>query len=76
MASDIMLIYHFQYNTVKQTASVHRQNNGNKGGVMSELYGVTGWDFDFTGHKVSGDWQAALGVCFRVHHLRWVHHQV
>ena len=39
---------------------------------MSELYGVTNWDFDFMGHKGQGDWQAALGVVLRVHHLTWV----
>lgn len=36
------------------------------------LDGVTNWTFDFAGHKASGDWQAALGVTFRVHHLTWV----
>ncbi|KAE9378843.1 hypothetical protein N431DRAFT_477990 [Stipitochalara longipes BDJ] len=59
----------FEYNTVKQAASVARQNGGR--GVMSELYGVTNWTFDFEGHKGSGDWQAALGVTFRVPHLTW-----
>lgn len=39
---------------------------------MSELYGVTNWDFDFRGHKFQGDWQAALGVTVRVPHLSWV----
>jgi hypothetical protein len=41
-------------------------------GVLSELYGVTNWDFPFTGHKGQGDWQAALGVTVRVQHLSWV----
>ena len=40
-------------------------------GMVSEMYGVTGWDFDFRGHKLAGDWQAALGVTYRVHHLTW-----
>jgi hypothetical protein len=40
-------------------------------GVLSEIYGVTNWDFDFRGHKLAGDWQAALGVTVRVHHLTW-----
>lgn len=40
-------------------------------GMLSELYGVTNWDFDFRGHKLAGDWQAALGVTIRVHHLAW-----
>lgn len=59
-----------EYNTVKQCTSVAHQN-GNKG-AMSEIYVVTGWTFDLAGHKASGDWQAALGITFRVHHLAWV----
>ena len=39
---------------------------------MSEIYGVTHWYFTFEGHKGCGDWQAALGITFRVHHLTWV----
>lgn len=39
---------------------------------MSEIYGVTGWGFDFRNHKLAGDWQAALGVTLRVPHLTWV----
>lgn len=39
--------------------------------MLSELYGVTGWDFDFRGHKYQGDWQACLGVNIRVPHLAW-----
>ena len=41
-------------------------------GVLSELYGVTNWTFDFRGHKLQGDWQAALGITVRVPHLFWV----
>jgi hypothetical protein len=40
--------------------------------VLSELYGVTNWDYDFRNHKLHGDWQAALGVTVRVPHLSWV----
>jgi len=65
-----MLCDALEYNTVKQAASVARQNGSL--GVMSEIYGVTNWTFDFEGHKASGDWQAALGITFRVHHLTWV----
>jgi hypothetical protein len=39
---------------------------------MSEIYGVTHWYFTFEGHKGCGDWQAALGITFRVQHLAWV----
>ena len=56
--------------TAKQTQSAVHQ--GGAPGMLSELYGVTGWDFDFRGHKLSGDWQAALGVTVRAHHLYWV----
>jgi len=59
-----------EFTTAKQAQSVSRQQGSN--GIMSELYGVTNWDFDFAGHKGQGDWQAALGVTLRVHHLTWV----
>ncbi|VUC35348.1 unnamed protein product [Clonostachys rosea] len=65
-----MLCDAHEYNTVKQATSVARQNGSR--GVMSEIYGVTNWTFDFAGHKGSGDWQAAMGITFRVHHLAWV----
>ncbi|EOO00275.1 putative glycoside hydrolase family 2 protein [Phaeoacremonium minimum UCRPA7] len=65
-----MLSDAFEFNTVKQCSSVARQNGAR--GVMSEIYGVTNWTFDFAGHKASGDWQAVLGITFRVHHLTWV----
>jgi hypothetical protein len=59
-----------EYSTAKQAQSASRQYGCP--GVLSELYGVTNWDFDFRGHKMQGDWQAALGVTTRVHHLTWV----
>lgn len=55
--------------TAKQAQSAAHQYG--RPGVLSELYGVTNWDFDFRGHKLQGDWQAALGVTVRVHHLTW-----
>ena len=55
--------------TAKQCESVVRQMG--KEGLLSELYGVTGWDYDFRGHKSQGDWQAALGITVRVPHLSW-----
>ena len=39
--------------------------------VTCEMYGVTGWEFTFAGHKLQGDWLAALGVTRRVLHLAW-----
>ena len=57
------------YNTPIQCRSVVRQLG--KEAMLSEMYGITGWDFDFRGHKFQGDWQAALGVNVRVPHLAW-----
>lgn len=59
-----------EYTTAKQAQSAAHQFGCP--GVMSELYGVTNWNFDFRGHKLAGDWQAALGVTLRVPHLTWV----
>jgi len=59
-----------EFTTAKQAQSASRQFG--REGVLSELYGVTNWDFDFRGHKLQGDWQAALGVTVRVPHLSWV----
>lgn len=59
-----------EYSTVKQAVSVARQMG--REGVLSEMYGVTHWDFDFKGHKLQGDWQAALGVTIRVPHLAFM----
>ena len=53
----------------KQVASIAHQYR--KEGVLSELYGVTQWDFNFEGYKLAGDWQAALGINVRVPHLAW-----
>lgn len=65
-----MLANRHEFTTAKQAQSAVRQFGYE--GVMSELYGVTDWDFDFRGHKLQGDWQAALGITVRVHHLSWV----
>ena len=60
----------YEFTTAKQAQSACHQYG--REGVLSELYGVTNWDFDFRGHKLQGDWQAALGVTVRVPHLSWV----
>ena len=65
-----MLCDHTEFTTAKQAQSAVHQYG--REGVMSELYGVTNWDFDFRGHKFQGDWQAALGITLRVPHLSWV----
>ncbi len=65
-----MLCDWMELSTAKQAQSAAHQYD--RPGVLSELYGVTNWDFDFVGHKGQGDWQAALGVTVRVHHLSLV----
>lgn len=65
-----MLCNRLELNTAKQCQSAVHQYG--REGMMTELYGVTDWDFDFRGHKFQGDWQAALGATYRVPHLTWV----
>ncbi len=65
-----MLCNKIELTTAKQCQSVVRQ--AGKAAMVCELDGVTGWDFDFRGHKLHGDWQAALGVTVRVPHLSWL----
>ena len=64
-----MLCGNHEYTTAKQAQSAVRQFG--RAGMVSELYGVIGWDGDFREHKLQGDWQAALGVTRRVPHLAW-----
>ncbi|MDO4272974.1 MAG: glycosyl hydrolase [Eubacteriales bacterium] len=64
-----MLCDRRELSTAKQAQSAVHQYG--REGMVSELYGVTNWDFDFRGHKLQGDWQAALGVTVRVPHLTW-----
>ena len=65
-----MLYNRTEFTTAKQTQSAVHQYD--REGMISEMYGVTGWDFDFRDHKFQGDWQAALGVTVRVPHLSLV----
>jgi hypothetical protein len=65
-----MLCDGYEYSTAKQAQSAVHQYG--RPGVLSELYGVTGWQYTFGGHKGHGDWQAALGITVRVPHLAWV----
>lgn len=58
-----------EFSSAKQASSAAHQQG--REGVLSELYGVTQWDFGFEGYKLAGDWQAALGVTTRVPHLAW-----
>ncbi|MBQ8828311.1 MAG: hypothetical protein IJZ90_04155, partial [Clostridia bacterium] len=53
----------------KQLDSAARQTG--KKWKLSELYGCTGWQMDFKGHKAVGIWQAFYGINVRCHHLSW-----
>lgn len=62
-----LLFDNIEFMGAKQVQSIVHQYG--KKAMLSELYGVTGWDFDFKCLKMQGDWQAALGVSIRVPHL-------
>lgn len=53
----------------KQIQSVARQLG--KKWLLSELYGCSGWQFNFRSHKAVGDWQALYGINVRCPHLSW-----
>lgn len=55
--------------TLKQVSSVANQLG--KKQVITETYGVTGWDLTFENRRWIGDWQFALGVNLLTHHLSW-----
>ena len=65
-----VLCHSIGFNAAKQCQSAVHQYS--KEAMTCELYGVTNWNFDFRGHKLEGDWLAALGVTLRVPHLSWV----
>ena len=58
-----------EYDTAKQVSSAARQFG--RPWRITEIYGCTGWDFPFVGHKAVGDWQVALGINIRCPHLSW-----
>jgi hypothetical protein len=66
---DLLTEHSRLYDTAKQVSSAARQFN--RKWRLSEIYGCTGWDFNFAGHKALGDWQAALGINMRAQHLAW-----
>ena len=66
---DVLTEGNRNYWIVKQLSSAARQLG--QRWLLSELYGVTGWQFDFEGHKAVGDWQALFGINLRCHHLSW-----
>ncbi len=66
---DILSEFNRCYWAAKQVASSSRQLG--KPWMLSELYGCSGWQFDFRGHKAVGDWQALFGINLRCPHLSW-----
>lgn len=66
---DVLTEGNRNYWIVKQLSSAARQL-GQKH-LLSELYGCTGWQFNFQSHKAVGDWQALFGINLRCQHLSW-----
>jgi hypothetical protein len=66
---DVLGLENRNFCIVKQLASAARQLG--KPWMLSELYGCTGWQLDFAGHKEIGLWQALYGINVRCHHLSW-----
>ena len=66
---DCLIEHNRCYWIVKQLTSAARQL-GQKW-LLSELYGCTGWQFNFKSHKAVGDWQALFGINLRCQHLSW-----
>lgn len=66
---DVLSEHNRCYWIVKQLASVTRQLG--KKWLLSELYGCTGWQFNFKSHKAVGDWQTLFGINLRCQHLSW-----
>ncbi|MFZ4776367.1 MAG: glycosyl hydrolase [Terrimicrobiaceae bacterium] len=62
-----MLTDRRRIDTVKQASSVAFQLGKER--VVSELYGVTGWDWPLSGHRFQGEQQYLHGINFRCHHL-------
>lgn len=67
---DLLSEENYNFWVAKQLQSAARQI-GQKW-LLSELYGCTGWQMPFLGHKAVGDWQALFGINVRCHHLSWV----
>lgn len=66
---DVLTEGNKNYWIVKQLTSAARQL-GQKF-LLSELYGCTGWQFNFESHRNVGLWQALFGINLRCHHLSW-----
>jgi len=66
---DVIGGFNRKYWIAKQVQSAARQLG--QPFILSELYGASGWHWNFADHKYVGDWQALFGVNIRCHHLSW-----
>jgi len=66
---DVIRGFNRKYWVAKQVQSVARQMG--QPFILSELYGLSAWQWNFADHKYVGDWQALFGVNLRCHHLSW-----
>lgn len=58
-----------EFMTIKGCASVANQMGRKR--MLSETYGVSGWQFSFEGQKWIGDYQYIQGINLRCQHLTW-----
>ena len=58
-----------EFMTIKKCTSVGNQMGRHR--MLSETYGVSGWEFTFEGQKWIGDYQFVLGINLRCQHLTW-----
>ena len=66
---DVIGGFNRKYWIAKQVQSVARQLGQDF--ILSEMYGLSGWQLNFADHKYVGDWQALFGINIRCHHLSW-----
>ncbi|MBN2559136.1 MAG: hypothetical protein JXB33_10320 [Clostridia bacterium] len=58
-----------EFMTIKGCTSVANQTGRKR--MLSETYGVSGWQFSFEGQKWIGDYQYVQGINLRCQHLAW-----
>ncbi len=58
-----------EFMTIKGCSSVANQTGRKR--MLSETYGVSGWQFSFEGQKWVGDYQYVQGINIRCQHLAW-----
>ena len=58
-----------EFMTIKGCSSVANQTGRKR--MLTETYGVSGWQFSFEGQKWIGDYQYIQGINLRCQHLTW-----